>query len=341
MKVRSLNRSDREVFNHLFVPNANDSGCSDPGSGITSNHYDEGKGRSPTLEEYEQLEIIEISEMSDLDEEEITPGICGSRKKGTRLTNENSVIDLDSEDDTLSNDVIEIDGIYTTQQAHRNKSPLLPERNKPIVFPCVSCSSIETDHGTLRPGTTIEIKNGDFLFLKEIVKNCATDHIDLRGYHLQRTRDLNGILPKLKNELCWIVEIELEDHRHYLEQSVAEVPLEEVVAIRQLRLTNRLFPACSFRKDGFMGSNKEIERGAPLTLRWRYFCTFNTAKERLKNEFKQRSIEMLSRADLACLDRLDLAAMEADIRSEFRGRTIRGGDYILERQREHVSKVYP
>jgi hypothetical protein len=296
--------------------------------------------RSPTQEECEHLEIIEILEANDLDEEEITQGASGGRKRVSKLSKEYEVIDLDAEDDTISDDIIEIDRIYTAQQTRRNKSLSLPERNKPIALPWISCREIETAHGTLRPGATAEIENGDFLFLKEIVKNCSTRKVSLRGYHLQRTRDLNGILPKLKNELCWNVEIELDDPRHYLEQSVAEVPLEEVVAIRQLRLTNKLFPSCSFRDDGFKGSNSEIEREAPLTLRWRYSCSFNTAKERMNNEYKQRSLEMLSRADLAGLDRLDLAARETDLRSEFRGYTDRGGGHRLGRQEKLVSRTY-
>lgn len=175
-------------------------------------------------------------------------------------------------------------------------------RNGPIGLPFVELDVYKWNGFFLKAGKTIELRNGTFLKIKNVIQNVETDQITMRGWQLLRTRDLgtrdlNGILPKKRNEVAFIFEVDHDDPRHYLEQSSVEVLLEDVLRIRRLVITNRCIPnedpLSRFHMEYVQGDTKEernvwIEVHEVLTARCKIVATFKTERQRLQYAKKPR-----------------------------------------------------
>ena len=118
-----------------------------------------------------------------------------------------------------------------------------PPRNSPVVEPFHEMETFRYGSLTLRRGKTVELQDGDFLRIKVVVGNLQ-DHqaIMIRGQRLQRCSSMNGMLERKLNELCVFHEIDLDDPRDILEQSVVEVSVKDIKKLRNIRWTNRQFP---------------------------------------------------------------------------------------------------
>jgi len=166
--------------------------------------------------------------------------------------------------------------------AKREPSPL---RNPPIIPPFTKIKHFKWNNSFLKPGKTVSLKDDSFLHITKVIQNQETDIVTLRGWQLKRNRDFDGSLPKQKNELCYIHEVDMDDDRPMLEQSVIEVKLDQVLKIRRLVLTNKLFPECRFDRtqlpqgdNEFLG--KHIEDEELLVARRRYITEYKDARSR-------------------------------------------------------------
>jgi hypothetical protein len=209
------------------------------------------------------------------------------------------------------------------------KSTVIPQRNPPVNAPFVQVDTATTTTGIkIRPGMIYELLHQqDFILVKVILKNLENGDILLRGLKLQRSRDLNGMLPKKLNELCVHVEIELDDERDYLEQALIEISIHEIMTKRQTRFTNRPFPECSWRQGGMIRKD-EAEISGDLTARWLYTCSFLTARHRANNRYNERSLQRMTQNILVDLKRSGHDVPDSELRNEARGVTIAGGSFI-------------
>lgn len=179
-------------------------------------------------------------------------------------------------------------------------------RNAPVVLPWSEIASTKFKDSFLKVGKTVEMKQGGFLYVQKIIQNRLTGSILLRGWKLIRTNNLDGLLPRKLNELCFIHEVDLDDPRPLLEQSVQEVSVADVCKIRKLLKTNKLFPACRFDPSSAGGLNTVearkfyIMENEVLTVRWRYITTYETAYERLNFEKKYRRRQLEALEDDEC-----------------------------------------
>ena len=115
---------------------------------------------------------------------------------------------------------------------------------------------------------------------------------------------MDGIVPKKINEVTFIFEVDLNDRRHYLEQSVVEVLRKDIFRIRKLICTNRPFPECRFDQNYLQGKTKKdtidyIENREVLVARWKLTTKFDNDRDRLENpnkpnNYRQRQLESLS-----------------------------------------------
>lgn len=104
--------------------------------------------------------------------------------------------------------------------------------------------------------------DGDFLRIKGIIKNTWTQSITLRGDRLQRVKHLNGMLEKKLNEAVLFVEVDLDDPRRLNNQAAIEVPIAEVLRLRNVRFTNLKFPlARNFDLSHFNSIDKAADQG--------------------------------------------------------------------------------
>lgn len=108
----------------------------------------------------------------------------------------------------------------------------------------------------------------DFVEITCIYKHRANAPVLVRGIPYTRTRNMDGRLAPYKNEVCRIIEIEMDDPRPSSEQSVIEVTLDMIHSIpRDLHKTNKPFPECRFDPEAYPTKEKR-ETLAPLTCRW-------------------------------------------------------------------------
>ncbi|KAF8859361.1 S-adenosyl-L-methionine-dependent methyltransferase [Acephala macrosclerotiorum] len=240
------------------------------------------------------------------------------------------VIDLDILEDDQEDElrILAVQNIHPEEEQPQAQpktvKPLkLTRRNPSIALPWTKVYNYQHQSLALKPNKTVELLDGDFLQIKDIISNTKTDEIRIRGNRLQRTRDLNGLLERKMNELVLFLEVDLDDPRPHHEQGAVEVPITEIKKIRNLRLTNHKFPQdrnldpSDFRNRELMG----IEGG--LTCRWKYTCTYATGVDRYHNNHKERRLERL-RAD-ECTSANALS--DAKRRFQWRGETSPGGAY--------------
>ena len=161
---------------------------------------------------------------------------------------------------------------------------------------------------TLRPGKTVEVADGTFLRIKTILEDRQTGEIFLKGFPFRRTRSLDGLLESKRNEVALIMKSDI------LEKSTEVIGLATVVRIRTLVKTNQQFPALSYRETEPRNINllkEDIEIHCQLVCRWKYYQVS-------KNEgFLKRLTDLES--DEGC------SLPQAELRTGFRGRTIKGG----------------
>jgi DNA (cytosine-5)-methyltransferase 1 len=88
----------------------------------------------------------------------------------------------------------------TSTKATRSKPP----KNGSVLYPDTEIQSYKLSKGcVIKPGDTVELldhsshreatHSGDFLRIKHIIMNLATDEVRLRGYRLRRTKYLEQI----------------------------------------------------------------------------------------------------------------------------------------------------
>lgn len=191
----------------------------------------------------------------------------------------------------LEEEIFGIEPQLISQDSIRRAS--LAQRNPKILPPNVEITSIPWKTSILRPGKTIELKNGTFIKIKVIVKNLTTDDVAIRGWKLVRTREftLGGMVQKKRNEVAFIHEIDRDDRRDVLEQSVNTARLEDVVRIRRLVCTNRPLPECRYSKKDIPSEigcqeNKEkikyITEEMVLVARWAFVARYANAEARVR-----------------------------------------------------------
>ncbi len=283
------------------------------------------RGRKPTAQEVEHVfgGIIDLDEDDSMEISDVTAPKTTTKKQ---LTKDDLIIDLDDLEDRLYEMQSRMAMERDRRASQRRPSIQLPPRNPQVTEPWKSLDSIKRANGqTLKPGKVVELRDGDFLRIKTIVENTGMNEVKLRGHRLQRTRDLNGLLPKKLNEVCWMFDIDLDDKRDYLDQGVIEVHLRDICIPRHLRVTNQLFPAGSYRDTlGFWNKN-EVEKEAPYTVRWRYTCTYRDARGRYENNWVERCFQHHLAEDIPRTDQGALRTGNSRLRDRYRGLTIRGG----------------
>lgn len=130
-----------------------------------------------------------------------------------------------------------------------------------------------------------ELWDATFLLVQEVYRPATEedgvdDGLMLRGLPFARTRYLRGKLPRHRNEVCLILQVDADDDRPDHVQAAIKVPLRHVMGTRHFHFTNAMFP--QYRFDGTYERAADIERHAPLTCRWKYRLVYKDAAARLK-----------------------------------------------------------
>ncbi|MDI1490875.1 MAG: hypothetical protein OHK93_002080 [Ramalina farinacea] len=168
---------------------------------------------------------------------------------------------------------------------------------------------------TLKAGKNVELKDGDFLRITELLQEVATDKVFLKGHRFRRNVYLKGLLELKRNELHQLVrqrtESDLSDHSS---KNIWFVHLTDVVRVRDLIKTNMLWPAENYKEveQNYKNFEDQYQKDhLRLVCRWKY-CEINA---------KQGVIQRLSKNEC------DIVHSVADsvLRRTFRGDTIEFG----------------
>ena len=136
----------------------------------------------------------------------------------------------------------------------------------------------QSDNMTLRKGKTVELNDGDF-FKIDLIVQAVTTEVFLRGRRFRRTTRLGGLISGRPNEVCWIKE-SFQDGSGTEE----EVPLANLVRMRQLRLTNKAYKDLSVRNTmEWPPTNKLYKKEGILFCRTKYEVAYTSLAQKSKN----------------------------------------------------------
>ncbi|KFZ16511.1 hypothetical protein V501_02176 [Pseudogymnoascus sp. VKM F-4519 (FW-2642)] len=261
----------------------------------------------------------------DLEDYEVLPPLTGTTFN-MAIPHATIINDSDSEGD-FEFEIISSNTL-SSPALPRRRSTIYPLRNPPIVHPLYSVSATTVSNLALGPDVVVEIFDGDFLKITDLIRNVDTGVVTLRGHRFQRTRDLNGLLAKKRNELCWVTEVDEDDERPASVQSLAEVPASSVTRVRKALITNMSFPAATYRNTPHPGDLENVEHEGIVALRWKYTTTWPSAKARINNEntFCERVLRHLGEGDTLVGEGLRIR--DGLARDQFRGPTVLGGSFI-------------
>ncbi|KAF7535834.1 hypothetical protein G7054_g5082 [Neopestalotiopsis clavispora] len=249
----------------------------------------------------------ECSPASDeeLAEKELLPGI-------------QTVIDLTEEDQAVHQENNPASSRDTTPSA-RNVIPAQADQLQVLHH--------GPDHVALKPGMVVEISevsglfHASFLLIQYIID--TPNGAVLRGLPLTRTRFLRGQLPRYRNEVCFVLQVDEDDSRPDEVQAAVDVPVTDVIRRRQLHVTNEDFPTNRFA--GVFHSVEYIENNAPLACRWKYLLLYKSTAARKAPQSPYHYV--LAHLRAKDISEAHLRVSDAKRLNRWRGNKVRGGSY--------------
>ena len=213
-------------------------------------------------------------------------------------------------------------GTSDTKSATRRKSSIIVPRNLPILHPLEIIDEYTHKGIQLAPHNCVELQDGDFMKIVHIVKDTSNSEVTLRGFLFRRTREMNGLLNRLLNEVCWILHVDEDDPREPLVQGAESRAVSEVIRRRDIRLTNRPFPDLSFRENN-KDTQENVTNHHILVCRYKYMCVYPSARARLAYAWCEKGLHRLREDE--CDKLANNGIKDDDLRRAWRGSTARGG----------------
>ena len=207
--------------------------------------------------------------------------------------------------------------------ATSRKSSIVIPRNLPIISPLVSLNNFTYKGIPLAEKVYVELEDKDFLRIVHIMQDTSTSAVTLRGWKFRRTRELNGVIDRKLNEVCWILHVDEDDPRDVKLQGMETVPVYNVVKRRRIRLTNQSFPALSWREDEKKESPETVENDRVLVCRFKYLCFYPNAKARAAYAWHEKGFHRLREDE--CDQRSDNNIKDEELREIWRGCSVPGG----------------
>lgn len=196
-------------------------------------------------------------------------------------------------------------------------------RNLTITSPSITLDTFTHKGIVLAEKVYVELQDRDFLRIVHIIQDTSTLAVTLRGWKFRRTREMNGVIDRKLNEVCWILHIDMNDSRDAKVQAMETVPVCEIVKRRSIRLTNQSFPALSWRDDGKKETPETVENDRVLVCRYKYLCLYDNAKARALYKWCEKVLVRLR--EVECDQRSDNNTKDEELRNIWRGHTVPGG----------------
>ncbi|KAI0863543.1 S-adenosyl-L-methionine-dependent methyltransferase [Xylaria cubensis] len=162
-----------------------------------------------------------------------------------------------------------------------------------------------------------------FLHVHTIYTDPQSRDVVLRGVRLSRQRYMQGQLPKYKNEVCALYDINKEDNRPEDEQAAVEISATEIIRTRALLRTNNPFPLHRFNRSQWE-TVEDIENKSVLVQRWKHYTYWPTTEAMLTKRSYSGAVIRLRSSDI---EDPHLRSTDETLRNEFRGGIMRGGSF--------------
>ncbi|KAI1446045.1 S-adenosyl-L-methionine-dependent methyltransferase [Annulohypoxylon stygium] len=224
-------------------------------------------------------------------------------------------------------EVVDLTAVNVRRRQRKVTSP--PRRNPSVILPNRWLDSYTYHDMELKPGFTVEIipipdlRGAAFLTIQMIIQ--TESGIILRGLPLTRTRNLRGQLPRLRNEVALVLQIDRDDLRPDEEQAAIEIPLHAIIKSRVCVTTNKPFPEHRFPR-GIYETTQDIEERAVLVCRWKVRYIWGDATKRCNkkppNEFA------IARIVSEEVPKEKYRTSDSYLVNSWRGGKVRGGSYI-------------
>ncbi|XXG95339.1 hypothetical protein Hte_001600 [Hypoxylon texense] len=234
---------------------------------------------------------------------------------------------------TLESDigqVIEVIDLTADRAQRRPRLQSQPRiRNPSITPPNRLIESYMYNGMELKRGTTVEIPaipdlyQASFLIIQLVIRTGSG--IILRGLPLTRTKYMRGQLPRLRNEVAFVLNIDQDDIRPDEEQAAIEVPVDIVQKVRTCHITNKDFPEHRF-PNGIYKDVKDIEEKGVLVCRWKCCFIWGDARRRVAGSPATEFIVAHITAEE--VPKARFRASDSCMMNTWRGGKVRGGAFI-------------
>ncbi|KAI0458074.1 S-adenosyl-L-methionine-dependent methyltransferase [Xylaria acuta] len=242
------------------------------------------------------------------------------------------VIDLTQDEEQRRNvlqyEIQIIDELDGTGRNYRRRTAL-PLRSVPVPTR-LELPSFRYNQTLIKRGTCVEVPQRtreeycwQFLHVHAIYTDSQSHNVVLQGVRLTRQRHMRGLLPRLKNEVCALYDIDKEDQRSEDLQAAVEISITEVIRTRALSRTNNAFPAHRFNRSQWETID-DVENKAVLVQRWKHYRYWPTTEARATKKSYSGAVVRLRCADI---EDTHLRVSDDKLRNEFRGGIIRGGSF--------------
>ena len=154
-------------------------------------------------------------------------------------------------------------GSITIQQQHRS----LVKHAKHEGF--------QTHNGIfVKPGDTVEIQDGNFLRVKEVLHNVFYDRYWIVGWKFVRNISTFGLPEHDPNEVYWVVHLVRNDPRPAREQALVIADNSQVLRKRTMSMLNETYPSHEKRTEAGLGTPVD----GVLYCRWKHVIMTRTEK---------------------------------------------------------------
>lgn len=165
----------------------------------------------------------------------------------------------------------------------------IQHRNRSLVKH-VKHEGFRTHNGIfVKPGDTVEIQDGNFLRVKEVLHNVFYDRYWIVGRKFVRNIKTFGLPEHDPNEVYWVVHLVRNDPRPAPEQALVKVDDSQVLRKRSMSMVNETYPSHEKRTESGFGTPSD----GVLYCRWKHVIMTRTEKcERPLDAFRIPAAEI-------------------------------------------------
>lgn len=191
-------------------------------------------------------------------------------------------------------------------------------RDLPFIDPPIHLKSLTYNQISLEPGVNVELHNGNFMRITDIIQGMYTLKAFVRGWIFHRTDPMKDMLEFRPNEVCWILHVNENDSRDLSIQGTESVPISTVLDKRSLIMTSRPFPDLVGKKGD---SVEQTTSSSVLVCRYKFVSTYKNAEDLEKGRWCERALCRISAKES---DNFGFIS-DKELRQAWRGETIKKG----------------